>query len=192
MRVTDPEPAGEEEERRSFWQVPMRWRLTPGGWRVLALGLFVARLLEGSVWFSGFTTKRPDNGFGWFPGWVASESQYSPIPPYKWFLDTLVLPHVAFWGWVQFLTEAVLAVTTLLGILVGFSGILATIWSLNIAIGSVFVPGETLNNEQNFVLIALLLWVTRSGRVWGVDAWLRPKLLASRKRWVRWVGEWGT
>ncbi len=166
--------------------------MSPGAWKSLAVVLLITRLVEGSIWFGGFISKRPDNDFAWFPEWVMKESEYSPIPPYKWFLDTIVIPHITFWGWVQFLTEMFLAITLILGIFVGITGLIATLWALNIAIGSVFVPGEILYNLQYFVLVPLILALTRSGRVYGLDAWLRPRLLASKNKWVRRAAEWGT
>lgn len=182
-------------------------------WGAAATIVLVAtRLVEGSIWYSGAVTKTPwsDPKFGWFPSWVRKEAEFAEIDAYRWFLETVVIPNLDLFGWLQFVTEAVLAVMLVLGVVTGLAGLVATLWALNIAIGSYPVPInapdpllgpvsagfepalEPLYNHQLFVLLPLIVTVTRPGRVLGVDAWLRPRLLASPNRWLRRIGEWAT
>lgn len=163
-----------------------------GDHRKLALAtafLFLARVVVGSIFFGGGITKPPPN-FNWFPGWVQKESEFAQIKPYKLFLDAVVIPHITFFGYLQFFTELIFGGLLLLGLFTRFSGFVLGIWAMNIALGSYPVPGEQITNLELFVLMPFLVGSLAGGRILGLDAWLRPKFLASEKRWVRFVGAW--
>lgn len=161
--------------------------------------LLLSRLVVGFIWFGGAVAKTPwtpaPNSdyprWGWFTEWIRTEQQYA-IPPYKWFLDNIVIPNIEFFGWLQFLTEVALTLGFVFGILMGLTGLVGALWAFNIALGAFTVPNEPFFALQLFVLMPLVLGVTKSGRILGVDVWLRPKLLASPKPWLRKVGDWAT
>lgn len=161
-------------------------------WGGAAAGVaLLARLQQGILWFAAGVSKPPPD-FNWFPEWVMKESQYAQIGAYKWFLDAIVIPNLTFFGYLQFFTEVVLGALLILGIFTPLVGLALTLWAFNIALGSYPVPGEQLSLLQVFVLVPLLVAAMRSGRVAGLDAWLRPRLLRSEKKWLRRLGEWGT
>lgn len=151
--------------------------------------LFLARIAVGSIFFGGGISKPPPD-FNWFPGWVQKESEYAQIGLYKLFLDAIVIPNITFFGYLQFFTELLFGGLLLLGLFTRFSGFVLGLWALNIAIGSYPVPGEVTTNLWLFVLMPFLVGALAAGRVLGLDALLRPKLLKSENRLVRWVATW--
>lgn len=152
--------------------------------------LFGIRVLAGLIWLVNGVVKNPFNEWGYFPEWTQKFAENSPIPPYKWFLENVVLPYIEFWGWVQFLLEVGLGVMLILGLLTGLTGLVATAWAVNIFTGSVFVPNEWVWGLLAFVSIMALCWTTRAGRFFGLDAKLRPRLLADERPAKRWIAKW--
>jgi len=177
---------------------PGKGRYTLEMWRPFVFSIVILRVVDAFIWLGGAVGKHPwraseESGyprFGWFRDWVVKEEHYAQIPAYKWFLGHVVLPHIDLFGWLQFLTEAFLGVALLLGLFVGVTGLVATLWAFNIALGSYPVPGEQLYALQLFVLAPFVLWTARAGRAWGVDAALHRRWRASRSVYARWAARW--
>ncbi len=161
-------------------------------WRVPVIAIVSLRIFNGVIWLTGAMGKHPGNDWGWFPEWLGKEAEYATIPAYKWFLETIVIPNITFFGWMQFITELVLGIALIFGILTPLMAVGATLWAFNISLGSWPVPGEIWYNLVLFVQIPFVVAVTRSGRAWGVDAYLRPKLLAHKSPLIRKIGKWCT
>lgn len=160
------------------WLARMQASVEPKDLGFAAIAALVAlRVLDGVIWFSGAAAKTPWNGWGWFPEWLQKEATYAQLPPYKTFLEVIVLPNLQLFGWLQFLTESALAVMLIFGIFTRLGGWVATLWALNIAVGSYPVPGENALNLALFVLVPLVIATTAGGKALSVDeAWLRPRL----------------
>lgn len=151
--------------------------------------LFVARIMVGSIFFFAGLSKPPPD-FNWFPEWVQKEAEYAQIGLYKFFLETVVIPNLTFFGWMQFITEIVLGGLVLVGFLTRASGFLLGLWAFNIALGSYPVPGEQLTFLQSFVIVPFLVGALATGRIVGVDALLRQRWMESESRVRRALGTW--
>lgn len=152
-------------------------------------GLLLARLVAAYTWYWGWTGKTPWNGWGWLPGYLKDEAKYTQFPQYRMFLQTAVLPNINGFGWMQFIVELTLSVTLATGFLTGLSGLLAVIWAANIVFGAYPVPGELSFNLLNMFILPVVVWLTRAGRFMGLDALIRPRLLASKSRALRLIGK---
>lgn len=170
-----------------FWDLFARRVGVPRG---AAFAFFAIRILAGTLWLVNGLVKNPWNDWGYFPSWSQKFADHSPIPPYKWFLENVVIPHIDFWGWIQFLLEVGLGLLLLTGLLNGIAGPLATAWGANIVVGSLFVPGEWVWGLASFLAVMVLCWATRSGRYFGMDAFLRSRLAENQHALYRSVARW--
>lgn len=109
-------------------------------------GLTLVRVVLGVWWLSQFSWKPPPT-FGCpnegFCLWVNKEIQYPLIPLYADFMRSIVQPNVYLFGWFSFLVETALGLGFIFGIFTRLAGLGGTLWSLNLLIGLVAVPGET-------------------------------------------------
>jgi hypothetical protein len=109
-------------------------------------GLTAVRVVLGLFWISQFSWKPPptfgcpDQGFCL---WLNKEIQNPLIPAYATMLRTVIQPNVIAFGWFTFLAETAIGVSLTLGFLTRLGGLAGTLWSLNLMVGLVAVPGET-------------------------------------------------
>jgi uncharacterized membrane protein YphA (DoxX/SURF4 family) len=155
-----------------------------------AFVFFSVRILAGLIWLVNGIVKNPWNDWGYFPRWTQKFADHSPIPPYKWFLENVVIPNMDFWGWIQFLLEVGLGILLLAGLFTGLAAFVSIGWALNIFVGSVFVPEEWVWGLLSFLAVMVIAWVTRAGRYLGMDAFLRTELLTHKHALVRWIARW--
>jgi hypothetical protein len=108
--------------------------------------LTTVRVVLGLFWISQFTWKPPpafgcpDQGFCL---WLGKEIQYPLIPLYADMLRTIIQPNVIAFGWFTLLVETAIGVSLTLGLLTRLGGLVGMVWSLNLLIGLLAVPGET-------------------------------------------------
>ena len=95
------------------------------------------------------------------------------------FLKSAVMPGIRFWGWAIFLTEAFIVTSMLLGLLSRLGGLLAIAMSTQLLVGLAGIPNppEWEWSYILMVLLSLILFAFVPGRILGLDAWLRPRLL---------------
>jgi len=123
------------------------------------LGLTSVRVILGIWWISQFTWKPPPT-FGCpnagFCLWLNKEIQYPLIPLYADILRVVVQPNAYLFGWLTFLVETVTGLSLALGFFTRLGGAIGTLWSLNLLIGLVAVPGET---SWYYIATLLLNWL---------------------------------
>lgn len=97
------------------------------------------------------------------------------------FLETIVMPTIGVSGWLLWLAEAAIFITLLLGLFSRLGGLIAVGVSAQLMIGLSGIPNpfEWEWAYNSIFLLALLMFAFAPGRVFGVDAWLRPRLLAA-------------
>jgi hypothetical protein len=104
------------------------------------------------------------------------------------FLKSAVMPGIRFWGWVIFLTEAFIVTSMSLGLLSRLGGLLAIAMSTQLLVGLAGIPNppEWEWSYILMVLLSLILFAFVPGRVLGLDAWLRPRLLraGAKSNWL--------
>jgi hypothetical protein len=97
------------------------------------------------------------------------------------FLETIIMPTIGVSGWLLWLAEAAIFITLLLGLFSRLGGLIAVAVSAQLMIGLSGIPNpfEWEWAYNSIFLLALLMFAFAPGRVFGVDAWLRPRLLAA-------------
>jgi hypothetical protein len=111
------------------------------------------------------------------------------------FLEQVIMPTIGVSGWLLWLAEAAIFVTLLLGLFSRLGGLIAVAVSAQLLIGLSGIPNpfEWEWAYNTIFLLALLMFAFAPGRVLGIDAWLRPRLLAasaggsSLARWLSWL-----
>jgi len=105
-------------------------------------------------------------------------------------LETVFMPTIRFSGWLLWLAEAAIFVTLLLGLFSRLGGLIAVLVSGQLLIGLSGIPNpfEWEWSYNTIFLLALLMFAFAPGRVFGIDAWLRPRLLAAREGGNRFAG----
>lgn len=100
------------------------------------------------------------------------------------FLETVIQPTIRFSGWLLWLAEASIFVLLLLGLFSRLGAAIAVAVSAQLLVGLSGIPNpyEWEWAYNTIFVLALVLFAFAPGRVLGVDAWLRPRLLAATER----------
>ena len=94
------------------------------------------------------------------------------------FLESVIMPTIRFSGWLLWLAEAAIVVTLLLGLFSRLGGLIAVAVSAQLMIGLSGIPNpyEWEWAYNTIFVLSLLMFAFAPGRVFGIDAWLRPRL----------------
>jgi thiosulfate dehydrogenase (quinone) large subunit len=142
-----------------------------------------ARIVIGFLWAQQILWKMPPD-FGCGPrgpasigqagatglcDWVGREIAMPLIPAYATFLQSVVVPNFAFFGWMTWLLEAFIAVSLLLGVVTRLGGLAGVAQAANLWIGLSGVEHEWYWTYLMLLILCGLFALTAAGRVWGVD-----------------------
>jgi len=158
------------------------------------VGLLVARLIYGYLWYTQLLWKLPPT-FGCpanfavttdihhrtsgLCDWVGIMTLYSKIPLQASLVKQFVVPNMSSFGWVVFLMEAFVAVSMIFGAFTRLGGLAALIQGLNLYFGVTRAPGEWYWTYGMLYTLGLIFLAVPAGRFFGLDALLRPRLQAS-------------
>lgn len=95
------------------------------------------------------------------------------------FLKNFVMPNIRWFGYIIWLMEAFIFVSLFFGLFSRLGALVALAQSTQLMIGLAGTPGEWEWSYNLMVALALLLVAFVPGRVFGIDALLRPRLQAA-------------
>jgi len=100
------------------------------------------------------------------------------------FLDRVVIPNIHVFGWLIFGSEAFIFVSMFFGLFTRWGGLVAIGISAQLLIGLAGIgdPDEWEWSYNLIFLLSVLLFTLAPGRIFGIDALLRPRLLAAAAR----------
>lgn len=100
------------------------------------------------------------------------------------FIESVVKPNIAWFGYVIWFTEAFIFVSLCLGFLSRLGALAAVGMSFQLMIGLAGIPQpyEWEWSYQTIFILAVVLFGLAPGRYFGLDRLLRPRLLALRER----------
>ena len=132
--------------------------------------------------------------------WIGVESVYAtrdravlginirPIAQFNGaFIDTIVKPNIRWFGYVIFGAEAFIAATMFLGLFSRLGALVAIGMSAQLLVGLANIPNP-FEWEWSYilmVLLSILMFGLAPGRIFGLDAFLRPRLGAAAARGSR-------
>ena len=156
--------------------------------------LGIARIIVGWLWATQLMWKMPplfgcgpqlriglDGGLcDWLGREIANPNPY--FPWYADFLQAVIVPNFAFFGWLVWLTEAFIFVSLFFGIFARLGGLAGTVQAAQLTIGLSAVPHEWYWTYVMLTVLNALVLFTGAGRFIGLDRFLLPKLeqLAAR------------
>ena len=148
--------------------------------------LGMARIVIGFLWFQQLLWKLPPD-FGCGPAgdqglcdWMKREIENPAVPLYGQFVENVVLPNIGVFGWLVWFAEAAIAVSLLLGLLTRLGGLLGFFQATNLLVGLAAVPHEWYWSYVMLALFCLLFALTGAGRFFGLDGYLRSRLVRSQ------------
>lgn len=162
---------------------PGRWlavlRILVGFWFVKALWSKMDFILLGG--FFPFLGVEP-RWIAKMPELVAKQAAENPILWYKAFLEQTVLTHSQLYAQLTAWGEVLVGISLTLGLFAGV-GALGGLWLvLNYGLASQHVSASSQGFHYMLVIVLTILFLARSGRALGLDAWIA---------W-RWPGSWIT
>ena len=161
------------------------------------IGMIISRLVYGYLWYTQLLWKLPPQ-FGCPPDfavstalrertsglcdWVGLMVIYSKWPLQADLVERFVVPNMAVAGWFVWLMEAFVAVSLILGLLTRLGGLAALVQGVNLYIGVTAIPFEWYWTYGMLSVLGLVFLAVPTGRVFGLDALIRPRLQAATDR----------
>ena len=160
------------------------------------IGMIISRVIYGYLWYTQLLWKLPPT-FGCPPDFAVSTSQgrtsglcdwvgvmviYSKWPLQADLVERYVVPNMAWFGWVVWLMEAFVAVSLILGLFTRLGGLAALVQAINLYIGVTAAPFEWYWTYGMLSILGLVFLAVPTGRIWGLDALIRPRLQAATDR----------
>jgi len=150
------------------------------------LSLAVLRIGIALLWIQNASWKVPpdfgekaDKGLYF---WASQAVEYPVFAPYSQFVQSVVLPNIAIFGWVTLLTEAALGAFLLIGLATRFWAAVGIAQTIAITLSVLNAPHEWHWSYYLMLLAHIALLGTGAGRSVGLDAVLRPIWSASSGR----------
>jgi uncharacterized membrane protein YphA (DoxX/SURF4 family) len=152
----------------------------PGRWLAflrIVVGLYFVKSLvtKMSIVLVGGILPVPSVSERWInvmPNIVTKQASQNPIASYKQFLEGTVLTHPELFAQLTAWGETVVGLGLTLGLLTGLSSLIGLVMVTNYGLATQWMsPGQ---QGFHLVLFALMLtfFLSRAGRVWGLDAWI--------------------
>jgi thiosulfate dehydrogenase (quinone) large subunit len=106
------------------------------------------------------------------PALVSKHAEANPFPFYKQFLEQTVLPHAVLYAKMTAWGETLVGLSMVSGTFAGL-GVLGAFWlSLNYGLSSQHLSPASYGFHYMLLATTAVLFLARSGRALGVDAWL--------------------
>jgi hypothetical protein len=157
-----------------------QWQEDPSQRTGRHLGVWLARVLIGIMWFQGMLWKLPLPVSDGLQYWTEQESTHAAFEFHRTFMKNVVLPYMSVFGPIVFLAELVFAGSMMLGLAVRFVGVLAIAYTLQLWLG---LYGDSAEWPWTYIFLALLMFLfvlESAGRSLGADGWLRRNVAAVR------------
>ena len=116
------------------------------------------------------------------PKIVARQAAENPFPLYKEFLEQTVLTHGPLFGQLTAWGELLVGISLVFGLLAGLGALGGLLLSLGYGFAAQHLSGASFGLHYLLVSSMALLFIARSGRALGLDAWIGR----------RWPGRWFT
>jgi uncharacterized membrane protein YphA (DoxX/SURF4 family) len=187
---------------RNEWPIYVFWLLLLGSLGIAAVNLlqdpaqrtgrhvwmWVARLFIGGLWWQQTLwklpptyTDSPDGVSGGLHYWVGEMVQHSAFGIQSWLVENVIQPHFYFFAPQVYLTEVIIAVSLLLGVLTRLGGVLGALMAMNLWLGLYRAPYEWPWAYFFLIMLQTTFVVLHAGRSLGFDAILARREQAQAK-----------
>jgi hypothetical protein len=138
-----------------------------------------ARIAIGLLWLISLRWKLPP---AFLPGegrglldWMELQIAHALLPFYGQLVEQVVIPNFTTFAWLIFLIELMIGLSLGAGLFSRAGALLGLLWSINLAIGFLGVPGEWPWSYVMLVMWHAVFLISAPGRVLGLDTWLRAR-----------------
>ncbi len=151
------------------------WRRDPTQRTARGVGIWLLRVLMGTMWWQQSLWKIPPN-FDGLHYWIQQEAEHAAVTLQGELVGDILLPNLTVFGPLIYLMEVAIGVSLLLGLLSRAGGLLGLLMGLNLWLGLYSAPGEWPWTYMFLVMIQALFVIDPPGRVLGADALLRLRV----------------
>jgi len=148
--------------------------------------MLVGRVVLAFLWIQNVRWKVPPDfdALAMFTGFAV---EHPVFPPYSALVESVILPNIAVFGWFVVIAESLIGAFLLVGLLTRFWALVSFAQSFVIFLSVGLTPAEWPWSYYLMMITSLLLAGAAAGRVWGLDALLRPHWLAGSSTASRWL-----
>lgn len=90
---------------------------------------------------------------------------------YAWFLENVVLPNAALWGYLVAIGELLVGIALIVGLFTGIAAFFGAFMNMNY-----LLAGAVSTNPVLLVIAILLILAWKTAGWWGLDRWVLPAL----------------
>ncbi len=139
------------------------------------LALSGCRSLIGLLWLASLRWKLPPDfiapaGTRSLLEWMHLEIAHPTLGLYADFVAAVALPNFVLFAWLTFLVELAIGLSLTMGLFSRLGAALGLLWSLNLAVGLLSVPGEWPWSYLMLIMWHGLFLVSTDRQTWGLDA----------------------
>jgi uncharacterized membrane protein YphA (DoxX/SURF4 family) len=145
------------------------WQRLPAQRSARSVGIWLPRLIMGTMWWQQSLWKIPPNYDGLL-FWMKQIVAHSSIPLQAAVFDRLVVANIAVFGPAVYLLEVLIGVSLMLGVFTRLFALLGLLMALNLWIGLYSAPGEWPWTYGYLIVIQGLFVIDPPGRCLGLEA----------------------
>jgi uncharacterized membrane protein YphA (DoxX/SURF4 family) len=149
-------------------------RVDPAQRTARHIGIWLLRLIVGSMWWQQSLWKIPPNYDGLIY-WMKQMVDHAPIPLQAQLVQDIVLPNIVLFGPLVYAVEVLIAVSLMLGLLTRIGAGLGALMALSLWLGLYSAPGEWPWTYGFLAIIQVLFVLDPPGRSLGADVVLRQR-----------------
>ena len=136
------------------------------------------RSLIGLLWLASLRWKLPPTfaateGHRSLLEWMHLQVAHPTVGLYADFVATVVIPNFILFAWLTFLIELAIGLLLTLGLFSRAGAALGLLWSFNLALGLISVPGEWPWSYLMLIMWHALFLVSVNNQTFGIDGWRR-------------------
>ena len=125
----------------------------------------------GLLWIEGASWKVFENGkfflnFNGLAYWVKKGSEYPVFGPYKWLIDSFILPNIKLFLFAVFFAELTIGVLLVFGKFVRFASLLAIGQTIAITLSVLYAPYEWKWSYFMMLMFSILFFVIPTTSKW--------------------------
>jgi len=150
------------------------WRANPAERSTRSIGIWLLRLVLGTMWWQQSLWKVPPNYDGLIY-WMKQMVDHAAIALQSVLVRDVVLPNITVFGPLVYAVEVAIGISLMLGALSRLGATLGALMSLNLWLGLYSAPGEWPWTYGFLVILQLLFIIDPPGRRLGIDALLRER-----------------
>ena len=150
------------------------WRRVENQRTAQNVGVWVARVVVGAMWWQQSLWKIPPNYDG-LVYWMNQMGEHASIKLQGNLVHDFVVPNIAVFGPLVYATEVCIGISLILGLLTRLGAFLGILMALNLWLGLYSAPGEWPWTYAFIILLQLLFIIDPPGRDLGADILLRRR-----------------